>query len=58
LIIENTSSIKGKEIKTRNIRLKDIIQISLWKFPNLPLKKSFPIILGSINSFKLKIICN
>jgi len=29
LIIENTSTINAKEIKTRNIRLKDIIQISL-----------------------------
>lgn len=38
------------------ILLKDIIQIALFKFPKVDLKKSIPLILGSVKSMGLIIV--
>lgn len=38
------------------ISLKDVIQITLFKFPGKDLKKSIPVILGSVKSMDLIII--
>lgn len=46
----------GKVIKQTIIPLKSIIQISKWKFPQLNLSESLPIILGVAKSFNLIII--
>lgn len=47
---------QGKEIKKQCIKLKDLIQLAIWKFPNLPLKQSLPVIFGVVKSFKAEII--
>jgi ribosomal protein L11 len=38
------------------ISLKDVVQLAKYKFPNMHLVNSLPIILGSVNSGKLKVV--
>jgi large subunit ribosomal protein L11 len=46
----------GKEITQHCISLQSVIQLALFKFPNIDLKISVPIILGSVNSANLHVI--
>jgi len=39
------------------ISLKNVVQIAKFKFPNLDLSISIPVILGSLNSCNLKVLC-
>ena len=49
--IEKSFNKKGLNI----ISLKNVVQLAKFKFPNMNLRNSLPIIIGSINSGKLKI---
>lgn len=46
----------GRNITEHCILLKDVIQLALFKFPNLPLQLSLKIILGSVKSAGLIIV--
>lgn len=46
----------GKEETLGCIKLRDIVQLALYKFPNLALNKSMPIVLGSMKSSNLIIL--
>jgi large subunit ribosomal protein L11 len=39
------------------ISLKNVVQVAMFKFPYLDLRLSVPVILGSLNSCNLKILC-
>ena len=45
----------SKKVKENFISLKDVIQLAKLKFPDLSLKVSIPIIIGTVNSCHLKI---
>lgn len=53
---EVISLVQGTETITNCISLKNVVQLSLFKFPHMNLKQAFPILLGSIKSANLKII--
>jgi large subunit ribosomal protein L11 len=53
---ESTVSVQGKETIINCISLKNIVQLSLFKFPHMHLKQAIPILLGSIKSANLKIV--
>ena|ERR1700722_17640412 len=46
----------SKRIMESYVFLKDVVQLALLKFPNMPLKQTVPIILGTVNSCQLKVI--
>ena len=46
------------EENQRKILLKDILKLSKWKFPKLPVQQSLPIVMGMLRSFQLKIALN
>jgi len=53
---ERIVKIHGRSVTEHCIKLSDILLLSLFRFPGLPLKKSFPILFGCIQSFGLLIV--
>lgn len=56
LKIQQTLLISNKKIKKNIVFLKDLVQLAKFKFPELPLFNSVPIILGSVNSCSILIL--
>lgn len=56
LKFERSIRYRGKTIVQQCITLKSIIQLALFRFPELPLIYSFPVLLGMIKSCNLIII--
>lgn len=53
---ERNVRLHGKTVIQQCINLKSIIQLAIFRFPNLPLRCSLPVLLGMIRSCNLTII--
>lgn len=56
LKFEREVRINGRKVLQNCINLSDVIKLSNWQFPNFPLKKGIPVVLGTIKSFSLIVI--
>lgn len=56
LKVQQNLFINNKKLKKNVIFLKDLVQLAKFKFPELSLLNSIPIILGSVNSCSILVL--
>jgi large subunit ribosomal protein L11 len=53
---ERIIKVQGKAVTEQCIKLSNVVQLSLFRFPGLPLQKSLPVLLGLVKSCGLLVI--
>jgi hypothetical protein len=57
--IASDSGLKIKKKGLKNfVSLRNVVQLAKFKFPNMNLRYSIPVVIGSVNSCGMKIKCS